>query len=531
VLASAGVGAIDGNVDLGRLGPLPPVGRDSVGRYVPGRGLAALADGPPPAPAPPGVGFVPMLRTVDAGGRPLVILGLVNPDAIANHQQQILDDAHSAAWLADYGGRVVAATATAPVAPGGLVNELPAFESMLPRVEHGNYIGRGLRPGEQIVAFRASRTRPLVVMVESPLDTALAGWHALAYGLLAVGAAATLVIAAMTVVAARSLRTRELAQAVVAQREHELSVIVKSVQELIFRTDAAGRLTFVNARWQAATGQPAERLLGRRFGEIVEPVTQADAAALFAGGAGGTRRAQLQFEGGAGRRFDVAVTPLLEGGAIAGFAGSAVDVTTREAAQARLRSELAFSALLVDTMPMPLSLLDREGRYVTVNRAWEDLTGRHRDVVIGTLARSYLPPEEAAVHDGHDRQLVAEGGQVRYEIGFTHQDGSRRQLAVVKARPSAPRARHATPPRRPRARSRSSSPTSATNCARRCSRSSASPSSAWRAAASTRSWRRCSATSTPRASACWRSSTTCSTCPRSRARSAPSTSSAPTCAR
>jgi hypothetical protein len=199
VLASAGVGAIDGNVDLGRLGPLPPVGRDSVGRYVPGRGLAALADGPPPAPAPPGVGFVPMLRTVDAGGRPLVILGLVNPDAIANHQQQILDDAHSAAWLADYGGRVVAATATAPVAPGGLVNELPAFESMLPRVEHGNYIGRGLRPGEQIVAFRASRTRPLVVMVESPLDTALAGWHALAYGLLAVGAAATLVIAAMTV--------------------------------------------------------------------------------------------------------------------------------------------------------------------------------------------------------------------------------------------------------------------------------------------------------------------------------------------
>lgn len=438
VLLSSGVGAVDQPLQLGRLGALPMPGRDLVYPFVAGRGLAALTGAAAAAPA--GVGFVPMLRTVEAAGAPpLLIVALVNPDAIANHQQQTLDDPDSVALLADYEGRVLASTRQSPVAPGGRVAQLPPFRRYLPAVEHASYVGEGLRADTQIVAFRASRHRPLVVLVETSQAGVLAAWRTLVGWIAAAGALSLAVIGGLTAVAARSVRTREraraqrdAAQAEVAQREHELSVIVRSVQELIFRTDAAGRLTFVNARWQAATGLPTAQIVGRRFAELVEPTRQADAVELFAPGPG-ARTAQLQFSGGGGRRFDVALTPLLDGDTVVGFAGSAVDVTAREAAQARLRAELAFSALLVDTMPLPVSLLDREGCYVTVNRAWEDLTGRHRDQVIGRRARDQLPPEEAAVHDAHDRKLLTEGGQVRYEVGYTPRDGSRRQLAIVKA--------------------------------------------------------------------------------------------------
>lgn len=439
VLLSSGVGVVDQRLELGRLGPLPMPGRDAIFPFVPGRGLAALAPGAPPAPR--GVGFVPMVRTVEAPGvRPLLIIGLVNPDAFANHQQQTLDDRRSVALLADYAGRVLAATSDAPVGPGDRVAQLAPFQRYLPRTEHASFLGDGLRPGEQIVAFRASRHRPLVVVVETSLHAVLADWRELLVWSGAAGVAAMAAIALLTAVAARSVRTREkaraqrdAAQAAVALREHELSVIVRSVQELIFRTDAEGRLTFVNARWQAATGRPPAELTGCRFTELVEPRDQAVAQALFGPGPGGARHAQLEFAGSGGRRFDVALTPLLEGDAVAGYAGSAVDVTAREAAQARLRAELSFSALLVDTMPLPVSLLDREGCYVTVNRAWEDLTGRHRDLVIGRAARSFLPPEEARLHDEQDRRLAEHGGLVRYESGFSAGDGSRRQLAIVKA--------------------------------------------------------------------------------------------------
>ena len=103
--------------------------------------------------------------------------------------------------------------------------------------------------------------------------------------------------------------------------------------------------------------------------------------------------------------------------------------------------------------------------------------------------------------------------------------------SVNFARPSAPRVKRATRPKKRRAPRPSSWPTSATNCARRCSPSSAFRNWAWCAQAHNPSWAACSGTSMPPASACWHWSTTCWTSPRSKARWARSTWSAPMCAR
>lgn len=435
VLAATTPGDAGMRIELARLGPLPPPGTDRVGQFVPGRGLAALAPGAATT-APPGVGFVPLLRPLAVGGRPVLLLALINPDAIANHQQQTLDDPHSKALLAGFDGRVLAATGNVPLAPGSDLRQLPPFTQYLPRIEHASYRGDGLAPGRQIVSFRASRTRPLVVWVEHPEAESLVEWWAGARWILAGGTGTTLVIAAMTLLAVRSVQTREKARrqrdqalAAAVQREAELSVIVKSVQELIFRTDAAGTLTFANARWKAATGRGAAELAGASLASLVHPDSQAALKALFAPGSG-PRAAQVLI---GTRRFDLALSPLLEGERTVGFAGSAVDITERHAAEERLKAQNAFSELLVDTMPVPVSLLDADGRYVSVNRAWEAFTGRWREAVIGTRARDYLPPEEAALHDEQDRRLLAEGGVLRYETGFTHRDGSRRTLALTKA--------------------------------------------------------------------------------------------------
>lgn len=197
-------------------------------------------------PHPPGVAFIPLLRSVSpARGAALTLVALINPDALSNYQEQVLPDEADAALLSNYDGVVLASTRSSGLAVGQRVDTLPAFRDYLPATEHGTYIGLGARDGAQIVGFRASHTRPLVAMVEHSRAVAVAHWanESRWFGLISFGA--VFFILAMTALASRSLRSREAtrqeldgALMKVAVRERELSVVVRSVQELIFRTDA-----------------------------------------------------------------------------------------------------------------------------------------------------------------------------------------------------------------------------------------------------------------------------------------------------
>ena len=430
-------------IDLARLGPAPVPGRGSIGPYVAGRGLGdLLASGSAAsAAAPAGVGFIPMLRNVvTRDGHGLLLVALINPDALVNHMRLTLHDDDSTAVLATYAGQLLMATTDLP--PGSSLARLPVFQSYLPQREHASYVGTGVQPGEQVMAFRVSRSLPLVLLVERPLATVMAEWVDKAAYRLALGLLAAAVIAGFGYVAARSLRLREQArerldqaQAEVARRERELSVIARSVQELLFRTDRDGVLTFVNERWAAATGAAAEAALGRHLASLVREASRGDVECLFAlDDNGGVRSAHAVMEPEAGRvrRFDFAVVPLHHAGQLVGFAGSAVDVTDRHEAGERLQEQLEFSARLLELSPLPTSMLDAEGRYVRVNRAWEDFMGRRRQDVIGRSARSLLPPGEAARHDVVDRELMESGGSRRYEARISHRDGSRRDLLINK---------------------------------------------------------------------------------------------------
>jgi PAS domain S-box-containing protein len=438
VLASTAPADIGRLVALERLWPLPSNGRDRVGAYVAGRSLSVLSAGAPPdAPpdAPPGVGFVPLVRAVDGPGGGFLLVGLINPDAIANHQQQIVAELGATAMLVTLDGRLLAATVGLPLLPGSALPPLEAFAASPTRVEHRSYIGPGLGSGPQVVAYRLSRTRPVVAMLEIPTATVLARWAESARLLAGLAAATVAIVLLMTAAAARSQRGREQAQAEVAAREREMTVIVGSVQELIFRTDAQGRLSFVNPYWQRVSTVPVTQALNRTLADLVDADSREAALTLFApDGPAGQRSAQIAAgEQASKRRFEVHVTPLRQGGRLVGFAGSAIDVTERLAQQAQLHEQLAFNELLFEMLPLPVSMLDEQGRYLRVNQAWETATGRNREQALGQHARSYLAPEEAAHHDEQDRRLMREGGQLRYEATVRLRDGAPRDLAITKA--------------------------------------------------------------------------------------------------
>ncbi|MFN5049509.1 ATP-binding protein, partial [Roseateles sp.] len=205
--------------------------------------------------------------------------------------------------------------------------------------------------------------------------------------------------------------------------------------ELIFRTDAQGRLSFINARWGVLNRERAENALGQILADLVEPQYRDRMLALFsASDRAGVRSAEVALRTGDGqlRHFQVAVVALAGQGPLLGFAGSAVDVTERRQAEERVQLQLQFSEQLLELSPQPVSMFDAQSRYVTVNRAWEEFTGRSREEVIGKTVGFFMPPHERGLHEERDRLLRQRGGRLSYETRLLHRDGSIHDMLVTK---------------------------------------------------------------------------------------------------
>ena len=439
LLGSSMPGEVGLKLDLKRLGPLPPLGGDRLNPYVAGRGLADLVPGRSGV-VPDSVGFLPLVRRVATRDGEWLVVGLIHADGIANYMRLTVQATGSVALLTTLDGAVI--TTSGSQGAGQVMAGSPVFQDYLPAVEHGSFVGIGAGPGPQTAAFRVSRTRPLVVIVERPLADVLADWTQVAQPRQIVAGVAGLALLLLTGTAWRGLRAREQvrrhldkAQAKVAHSERELSVIVRSVQELLFRTDAAGVLTFVNTHWSAAGGGLVDTGVGTAFADLVPPAERAAVMRLFDADADMPVRnatVTLWTAQGRPRRFDVAVVPLRDGRHIVGFAGSAVDITERVAAEQKLKRQLAFTEQLMDVSPLPSSVTDLEGRYLFVNRAWEDFTGRQRGSAIGSLSGTHLAPELRALNAAQDRELLLTGLPARYETKFPRRDGSVRDAIVHK---------------------------------------------------------------------------------------------------
>jgi len=444
VIAGAGAARVGSTVDWRRLPQLPPPGRGALLGVQRGRGLpvVGLADD-----APPALVVLPYVRTVGlTDERRIHVVVLLNPDAFASFQEQTLNDPRRAAALVGYDGRVVAATRSADLRDDHLLRDLPPLATYLPQTERAAWIGAGLGPGPRIAAFRTLREYPLWVIVDIGRAEATAKVVSRVRWFVAAGTAAALALLASTLVASRMQRAHEQdrlaldrAQAALAERGRELDGIFASVRELLFRTDAAGSVELINARWERASGLPVQAAQGRPFASLVTAESRDAVAALFDAGAatpGGARQGQATIAGPAGRaiRFDVTVVPLFEGGRLTGFAGCGVDVTELLAAQTQLRAQLAFNSALVESHPLPVAVRDTLNRYVRVNKAWESFFGRSRDQVIGTLVSLTHGPELGRIHDAKASELLARGaGELRYEAQALRADGQLRDMLISSA--------------------------------------------------------------------------------------------------
>lgn len=109
------------------------------------------------------------------------------------------------------------------------------------------------------------------------------------------------------------------------------------------------------------------------------------------------------------------------------------DITQQETLDLRLREHLHFLEQLIDAIPSPLFFKDSQGRYISVNRAFEAYIGRDRESLAGKTVFDIAAPALARIYNRSDMDLLSAGGTQAYESSVVDASGRQRDVMFHKA--------------------------------------------------------------------------------------------------
>lgn len=176
---------------------------------------------------------------------------------------------------------------------------------------------------------------------------------------------------------------------------------------------------------------PAESFIGKSLLDLLQASDGIEHPALAA-----HRKALLghsvryEAERG-GEAFEGHVRPLKDdAGRIRGVLGAAVDITERRKAQHQLLSERSRLQLIIDAVPSLMAYVDQDGKYVFVNKAYQEWFGRPREYFEGRHPRELLGAEAFALIQPHVEAALS-GRQVTFEARIPYKNGPLRYVTVT----------------------------------------------------------------------------------------------------
>ena len=116
----------------------------------------------------------------------------------------------------------------------------------------------------------------------------------------------------------------------------------------------------------------------------------------------------------------------------AGYRGIARNITRHKRVEKQLRETLQFTETLLDSMPYPVTVKDREHRFVRINSAHQREFDTRVDAVLGKTAYATTPKEAEAVH-AVERQLIENPGTQTMTQTRVRNSGEVRHYVVTKA--------------------------------------------------------------------------------------------------
>ena len=110
------------------------------------------------------------------------------------------------------------------------------------------------------------------------------------------------------------------------------------------------------------------------------------------------------------------------------------NIGARKQMEQALREQTSFLNTLINAVPMPIFYKDTEGRYLGCNQAFEALTGKTHDTLIGKSVFDIAPRTLAEIYHAQDAELFRNPGRLQnYETQLQDTQGILRDVMYHKA--------------------------------------------------------------------------------------------------
>jgi PAS domain S-box-containing protein len=226
------------------------------------------------------------------------------------------------------------------------------------------------------------------------------------------------------------ITARKQAEEALKESEERFRAIFETAQDSIFIKDRSLSYTQVNPAMERLFGCPAAEIFGKSdedlFGEeAAAHIRESDLRVLHGEVVRETHTKPVQ---GVPTAFHIIKVPLRDDtGEVVGLCGIARDITDLKRAEAALReSEERFRSLF-KYAPDAYLLMDLQGNFLDVNRAYEELTGYAREELIGKNLPLINDRQKSLVSATFEQAV--NGQPLRpLELSLTSKDG--RELVV-----------------------------------------------------------------------------------------------------
>lgn len=224
-------------------------------------------------------------------------------------------------------------------------------------------------------------------------------------------------------------RTKEELQVTLS----EFKSLFKYNPNLVYSVDMDGRFTNVNDAGLKLLCYTYEEIVGMLFEKIIVKEYLDVTFSYYAKVLNGNfQRYTIQIQDKQNRQFFVEVTavPIIIDGEVRGVIGIAQDISSRRETEQKLRESEESHRALFEHNVDPVITYDLEGRFLTFNKATEEILGASPEELIGVPFIPFID-EELQEETSRNFQRVLKGHPVQYETALASEDSEKIYLHIT----------------------------------------------------------------------------------------------------
>lgn len=235
---------------------------------------------------------------------------------------------------------------------------------------------------------------------------------------------------------ATDITENKKAEKALRENEARYRELFANANDIIYTHDLSGNFTSLNRTGEKITGYTVAEALRMNISQVVAPEYLSLAKEMITKKAGGEAPTVYELEivtkDGSRVRLEVSTRVILAEGKPVAVQGIARDLTERKRSEEALRETQALFNSFMDNGPAIAFMKDADGRYVYVNKPFEDLFGVQLSQLRGQTCFTWLPSETAHQTHDHDLQVLSTGVPQEIMETVPTQDGLPHHWLVFK---------------------------------------------------------------------------------------------------